>query len=129
MHRPGRVAEPGAERTHQRGGVQALPGGQARATQPSGRIRNASTSTWSVRAVTVLTPSGPPGRGVADLRAVDEVQQKPTPVTQQVRRSGHRSDDVGPGPLQGQLHVPAQGADKPDSGDASTSSPASATST
>jgi hypothetical protein len=28
MRRSGRVAEPGAERTHQRGGVQVLPGGQ-----------------------------------------------------------------------------------------------------
>lgn len=60
-----------------------------------------------------VDPSGPRGRGVADLRAVEEVQQKPTPVTQQVRRPGHRGDDVRTGPLQGQLHVRAQGADEP----------------
>ncbi len=54
-----------------------------------------------------VDPSGPRGRGVADLCAADEVQQELTTLTQQARPPGHRSDDVRVGPLQGQLHVRA----------------------
>ncbi|MFD0498382.1 MULTISPECIES: hypothetical protein [Streptomyces violaceusniger group] len=38
--------------------------------------------------------------------------RSPRPFTQQVRRPGHRGDDVRAGPLQRQLHVRAQGADE-----------------
>lgn len=40
-----------------------------------------------------VDPSGPRGRGVAGLRAVDEVEQEPTPLTQQVRRPGQITTD------------------------------------
>ncbi len=55
MRCSGRLAERCAQCTHQRGGVAVLPGERARATQPSGRMSNASRSTRSVRAVRVLT--------------------------------------------------------------------------
>lgn len=51
----GWLVEPGARRTHQHGGVEVLPGGAgAQATQPSGRVSKASTSTRSVRVTTEL---------------------------------------------------------------------------
>jgi len=54
-----RVTEPGAQRTHQPGDVEVLPGTR--------------------------------GYGVATSTRIDEVEQEPTTLAQQVRRPGHRS--------------------------------------
>lgn len=83
MRRSGRVAAPGAERTHQRGGVQILRGGQGPDDAAVGpdQLR---ADVHPVRAGSDgVDPSGPRGRGVADLRAVGETQQRHT-LTQQV---------------------------------------------
>lgn len=90
MRRSGRVAEPGAERTHQRGGVQILRGGQ----DPGDAAVGPDQLRVDIDTVRAggdgVDPSGPRARGVADLRAAGEANlPSPTVVPEPLARKGH----------------------------------------
>ncbi|MDX3524777.1 hypothetical protein [Streptomyces scabiei] len=90
--------------------------GKARATQPSGRMSNVSTSTRSGRAVTVSPRplhTAAASRAARAVDEVDEVEQGPAPLTAAASADRFTAVTTSGRPLQRQLQVRAQGADEP----------------